>query len=63
MAEHRGYRITVERQFVNWEVHASPIYPWLPILSVEAFIWEGSEEDGLLEAMQRIDELLARVGP
>jgi hypothetical protein len=60
MVLHRGYRISVEPQLRNWRVYASPTYPWLPILSRGDFVWQGAEDDALLEAMRRIDDLLAR---
>lgn len=61
MVLHRGYRISIERQFSNWRVYTSPTYPSLPILSRGDFVWKGKgEDDALLEAMRRIDELLAR---
>jgi hypothetical protein len=60
MVLHRGYRICVQRQWVNWRVYVSPVYPWLPILSRGDFLWEGSEDDAILEATRRIDALLAR---
>jgi hypothetical protein len=61
MVLHRGYSISVERQFSDWRVYTSPTYPSLPILSRGNFVCEGNEEnDALREAMRRIDELLAR---
>jgi hypothetical protein len=60
MVLHRGYRITIDPQSSQWLVLMSPLYPWLPILGKPEFTWAGSEEDALLEAMHRIDDLLIR---
>ena len=41
-------------------VRSHPRVPMLPICSKPKFSWSGSEEDALIEAMHRINELLAR---
>lgn len=56
---HRGYYIAVDHPCSGWRVYMKPIFPWLPILGKPDFTWRGSEQEALLEAIRRIDELLA----